>query len=152
MLKGTGQFALEIGQRCTFSWQRNSGFGPLRSAIKPTNWTQITLPLIRHNQGGEKTEHEIEWETRQRINEPLIPKHKHSFAPTHIESTVTQQRSFTQLNNNLASWCENQTLCLTMQAVIYRSLICQDNNLVFVCVKLRERKVGECARRGQTAM
>lgn len=86
LLKGAEQFALEMGQRCTFSWLRNSGFGPLRSAIKPTNWTKITFALIRHNQGGEKTEHEIEWETRQRINEPLIPKHKHSFAPTHIQT------------------------------------------------------------------
>lgn len=123
LLKGTGPFALEMGHRCTFSWLRNSGFGPLRPAIKPTNWTRTTSALIQHNQGGEKTEHEIERETRQRINEPLIPKHKHSFAPTHMH-TVAQQHSFTQLNNNLASWCENQTPCPTMQAVIYRSLIC----------------------------
>lgn len=75
-----------MGQSSTFSWLRLSGFGPLRSAIKPNNWTQTTSALMQHNQGGEKAEQEIEWEMRQKINEPLIPKHKHSFAPTHLQT------------------------------------------------------------------
>jgi len=44
---------------------------------------------MQHNQAGEKAEHEIEWEVRQKINEPLIPKHKHSLAPTHAQFHTT---------------------------------------------------------------